>query len=84
MNHRYLKVEPYDMGFWRDPKSLIRLKGRWLREAGFEPGYTVTVRVAPGEITLFVADHDEKLQPASATVPPAQDKVKARQDRRYE
>jgi len=83
MNYRYLTIQPYG-DFWRNRiKSRIRLEGKWLREAGFEPGYKVTVRVTSGEITLFVekgAEDDEKLRP----VPPAQDQTATRRDRRYE
>ena len=83
MNYRRLTVTPYG-DFWRDRiKSRIRLEGKWLREAGFEPGYKVTVRVTPGEITLFVekeTENDDKLRP----VPPAQDKSATRRDRRYD
>ncbi len=60
--NRTLKVEPFDRGFWQNPKSLIRLKGKWLREAGFEPGYTVTIRVTPGEIVLSIIDEEQPPQ----------------------
>jgi len=43
---------------WKgDIKPKIRLKGRWLAEAGFKPGSRVNVRcIAPGTIELRVGE----------------------------
>lgn len=37
-------------------KSAIRLAGKWLRDAGFQPGYQVTVSVSHGEIKITMED----------------------------
>ncbi len=37
-------------------KSAIRLAGKWLLEAGFRPGYRVTVNVSHGEIRITTGD----------------------------
>ncbi len=44
MSLRRLKVEPMD-GYGGQPvtKTIIRLKGRWLRQAGFAPGQHIQV-----------------------------------------
>lgn len=39
-------------------RSLIRLKGVWLRKAGFEPYTRVNVQVSPEHITITPYDHD--------------------------
>ena len=57
MNSRRLKIEPHDESCGRLlTKALIRLKGRWLREAGFQPGQHLEVTcIAPGRLVLQVA-----------------------------
>jgi hypothetical protein len=54
MNSRRLKIEPHDEQCGRRlTKALIRLKGRWLREAGFQPGqHLEVVCIAPGRLVL--------------------------------
>jgi hypothetical protein len=54
MSVRHLKVEPLD-GYGGQPvtKTLIRLKGRWLRQAGFAPGQRIQVICErPGQLIL--------------------------------
>jgi len=49
--------------------SYIRLRGRWLRAAGFEPGQRVRVRVTgPGSLSVQVvtAPSDKRLDAALA------------------
>jgi hypothetical protein len=57
MNSRRLKIEPHDEQCGRRlTKALIRLKGRWLREAGFQPGqHLEVVCIAPGRLVLQAA-----------------------------
>jgi len=54
MTTRELKVEPWDEQCGRPvTKALIRLKGRWLRQAGFAPGRRIEVICArPGRLIL--------------------------------
>ena len=42
------------------PIPFLRLRGRWLDQAGFTIGATVRVAVAPGLLALEVIDHDER------------------------
>lgn len=42
------------------PMPFLRLRGRWLDQAGFTIGATVRVAVAPGLLALEVIDHDER------------------------
>jgi len=62
VSYRLLKVEE----FWTprfqvgcSSSSLIRLKGKWLAEAGFTPGQQAEVKVEPGRIVLRVAGQRE-------------------------
>jgi hypothetical protein len=58
---RQLKIEP-EGDFRHDAKlaSKIRLKGRWLRVAGFPPGGSVTVEiVSAGVLQIRVAEKTE-------------------------
>lgn len=57
MNPRRLKIEPHDEGCGRPlTKALIRLKGRWLRDAGFQPGrHLEVICPAPGKLVLQTA-----------------------------
>jgi len=54
MNLRRLKVEAMGECFGRPvTKTMIRLKGRWLKEAGFDPGRQIEVIVeSPGRLLL--------------------------------
>jgi len=54
MTTRELKVEAWDEQSGRPAtKALIRLKGRWLRQAGFAPGRRIEVICArPGRLIL--------------------------------
>lgn len=54
MPPRRLKVEPLDEQSGQPmTKALIRLKGRWLRLAGFTPGRHIEVIcTAPGTLVL--------------------------------
>jgi len=54
MNHRRLTVEPMDERFGKPvAKAKLRLKGRWLKAAGFEPGEQVEVVLErPGQLTI--------------------------------
>ena len=54
MNPRRLKVEPMDEQCGRAvTKTMIRLKGRWLKEAGFAPGRHIEVICErPGRLIL--------------------------------
>lgn len=55
MKPRKIKVEGFDMGYRRNTGAKLRLNGRWLREAGFEPGQAVTVTVvSPGVLDVRV------------------------------
>lgn len=40
------------------PKSKIRLKGAWLRQAGFVPGARVLVHVQANKLTISPAPHN--------------------------
>ncbi|RQW77556.1 MAG: type I addiction module toxin, SymE family [Methanothrix sp.] len=51
-DQRTLKIEPTG-DLHRGPfVSLIRLRGNWLRKAGFIPGERVAVKVEQGKIVL--------------------------------
>ena len=54
MTQRRLKVEPMDEQCGRAvTKTMIRLKGRWLKEAGFAPGRHIEVICErPGRLIL--------------------------------
>ena len=54
MNLRRLKVEPMGEHFGQAvTKTMIRLKGRWLKEAGFDPGRQIEVICErPGRLIL--------------------------------
>ena len=50
---RKLTVEAFDCEYRREPKSLIRLKGGWLKTAGFPPGARVQVdHSEPGVLVI--------------------------------
>jgi hypothetical protein len=50
---RSLAIEARGNGFREQPEPGIRLKGKWLQAAGFQPGQRCTVRlVADGVIEL--------------------------------
>jgi hypothetical protein len=51
---RSLKIESVEGGWQREhlAKPFIRLRGRWLSEAGFPPGSRVTVTVEDGRLIL--------------------------------
>ena len=51
---RLIKVEEhwYNDGVRDHVYSRIRLKGRWLRDAGFEPGTRVKVKVETGQLVI--------------------------------
>lgn len=50
---RSLAIEARGNGFREQPKPGIRLTGKWLQAAGFQPGQRCTVRfVADGVIEL--------------------------------
>jgi hypothetical protein len=57
MKPRNLKIETAG-DFWRGKVSpKIRLSGQWLEQAGFKPGYRVTVEIShPGTLTLRFVD----------------------------
>lgn len=42
------------------PMPFLRLRGRWLDQAGFAIGAAVRVAVAPGLLVLEVLNHDER------------------------
>ena len=69
MQLRHLKVEPLDEQCGQPvTKTMIRLKGRWLKRAGFAPGRQIEVICErPGRLILRDAnvDHVAALQPAS-------------------
>ncbi len=54
MNQRRLKVEPMGESYNQPvTKTMIRLKGRWLKEAGFDPGRQIEVICErPGRLIL--------------------------------
>jgi len=54
MNLRRLKVEAMGESFNQPvTKTMIRLKGRWLKQAGFDPGRQIEVIVeSPGRLIL--------------------------------
>lgn len=55
MKNRHLAVETYwtaDTRRHHSPKSLLRLKGHWLHEAGFAAKTAATVTVRPGCLTI--------------------------------
>jgi len=60
MNLRRLKVEPMDDHCGQPvTKTMIRLKGRWLRQAGFAPGRHIEAICArPGRLILRDASVD--------------------------
>jgi hypothetical protein len=41
-----------------DPMPLLRLRGRWLDQAGFAIGARVRVKVTPGRLALEVLDDE--------------------------
>ena len=47
---RRLKVEPPGV----EIPSQIRLKGKWLEEAGFKPGDYVSVSIEMGKLTIQI------------------------------
>jgi hypothetical protein len=50
---RRIKVEQLGDGFRRENRAGIRLKGKWLRDLGFQPGGHVRVAlVGPGVMEL--------------------------------
>ena len=56
MTLRQLKVEPMDEQCGQPlTKAMIRLKGRWLRLAGFTPGHHIEV-ICPAPGTLILRD----------------------------
>jgi hypothetical protein len=63
MKPRNLKIETAG-DFWRGKLSpKIRLSGQWLEQAGFKPGYRVTVEISqPGTLTLRFLDQTCLLQ----------------------
>ena len=42
------------------PTPFLRLRGRWLDQAGFAIGSTVRVAIAQGLMVLEVMNHDER------------------------
>ena len=44
----------------RDTVPMIRLRGKWLTEAGFQEGQRVQVDVGSGKITLSTTTHHQK------------------------
>jgi len=56
MSSRYIKVESFDSGWKKESKSIIRLKGKWLKAAGFKPGERARVEVtSTGQLVLTPA-----------------------------
>lgn len=54
---RYLAIEEHWTPTQRrnhSRRSLIRLKGHWLHEAGFTPGQRAQVTVEPGQLTITI------------------------------
>lgn len=50
---RKLTVEHHSVGDHKNPvKTQLRLKGRWLADAGFRPGDKVEVRVDAGVLVV--------------------------------
>jgi len=54
MENRLIKIEPFNYrSSWnKDKASSIRLKGRWLTDAGFKPGSHVSVTVKPNQLVI--------------------------------
>ena len=61
MSTRSIAVEEFGTDYHQPaPKSLIRLKGKWLQLAGFPPGTRTKVTVlSPGLIELRLVDEGE-------------------------
>jgi hypothetical protein len=52
---RKLKIEDFRADYRAKPASIIRLKGQWLRAAGFHPGATIELHaISPGVIEIRV------------------------------
>jgi hypothetical protein len=52
---RKLTVEDFKADYAARPASILRLKGQWLRAAGFHPGATVELAaISPGVIEIRV------------------------------
>ena len=65
MAQRTLTVETYwtaDTRRHHSQKSLLRLKGRWLREAGFTPNTTAAVTVRPHCLTITTGGNQTMAQ----------------------
>jgi hypothetical protein len=44
----------------RDTVPMIRLRGKWLKGAGFQEGKRVLIKVASGRLTLTLAEGEAK------------------------
>lgn len=52
-SQRTLRVYPFHTGKWPpDPYPKIRLQGKWVRDAGFKAGDTITVQVTEGKLVI--------------------------------
>jgi hypothetical protein len=66
VKHRKLKVARTGDPWKGQHYSQIRLEGRWLREAGFQPGIYVSVEVSPDQ--LVIKPVQEVSAPAQARI----------------
>lgn len=65
---RSLAIEESGTNYRRERASLIRLRGRWLRAAGFTPGQRVSVQVEQGRLVIVPADQQSRAADDSFTI----------------